>query len=182
MMDDFKDLTPREKKALEQLSRSQIPPATLEDKVVNNLKNNNLIMKESWLKSRTLKIIGGIAASLLLFLAGYQLGQPAATSGNQYMLLLHEKEGTIPPNQVEIVFEYATWMLGLIAQGHSMTGSELNPGGKWVGTRDYAREEDIISGYFMVEAGSLEEAAKISETSPHLKYGGSIEIREINQN
>ena len=38
MMDDFKDLTPQEKKAFEQLFRSQIPPATLEDKVVNDLK------------------------------------------------------------------------------------------------------------------------------------------------
>ena len=71
-MDDFKELTPEEKKAFEQLSRSQIPPASLEDKIVKELKINNLIMKTSWIKSKSVKLIGGIAAVLFIRIRFHQ--------------------------------------------------------------------------------------------------------------
>jgi hypothetical protein len=38
---------------------------------------------------------------------------------------------------------------------------------------------EFVSGFFLVEAVNLDAAEAIARTSPHLEYGGSIEIRPI---
>jgi hypothetical protein len=37
----------------------------------------------------------------------------------------------------------------------------------------------VLAGYFIIGAASLEEARSIARDCPHLKYGGSVEIRRI---
>jgi hypothetical protein len=39
--------------------------------------------------------------------------------------------------------------------------------------------ERVLGGYFLIKAGSLEEAVELSKTHPHLKYGGEVEIRPL---
>ena len=34
-------------------------------------------------------------------------------------------------------------------------------------------------GYFLIQAESYEEAVRVARQSPHIAYGGTIEVREI---
>ena len=45
--------------------------------------------------------------------------------------------------------------------------------------RAYSETKEIVGGYFQIRAASYEEAVEIAEGCPHLEFGGSIEIREI---
>jgi hypothetical protein len=86
------------------------------------------------------------------------------------MLLLHETAATgstgIPER--ELVDEYRKWAQAVSADGVSIRGEKL---------RDEAGE--TLSGFFIVEAPSLEAARAIAATCPHVRYGGRIDVREI---
>ena len=45
----------------------------------------------------------------------------------------------------------------------------------------YAEAKEVIGGYYLIAASDYAAAVKISEGCPHLKYGGRIEVREIEQ-
>jgi hypothetical protein len=36
-----------------------------------------------------------------------------------------------------------------------------------------------MSGFFLIRANDRDEALAVARTHPHLRYGGSIEVREI---
>jgi hypothetical protein len=38
-------------------------------------------------------------------------------------------------------------------------------------------EEKRTTGYFLVEANSFEDAIAVAAANPHIKYGGSIEVK-----
>jgi len=40
-------------------------------------------------------------------------------------------------------------------------------------------EHSSLGGYFLIKAQDMNAALAIARTCPHLKYGGSIEIRPI---
>jgi len=42
-----------------------------------------------------------------------------------------------------------------------------------------AEAAEVIGGYFAVSADSYDDAVKLAAECPHLKYGGRIELREI---
>ena len=37
----------------------------------------------------------------------------------------------------------------------------------------------IIAGFFLIRAGDVESALETARESPHLKYGGTIELRVV---
>jgi hypothetical protein len=39
----------------------------------------------------------------------------------------------------------------------------------------------VVAGLFIVRASDLERAAAIARTCPHMRYGGQIEVRPIEQ-
>jgi hypothetical protein len=39
--------------------------------------------------------------------------------------------------------------------------------------------ENAIGGYFLIRARDYQQAVSIAENCPHLRYGGTIEIRQI---
>ena len=43
----------------------------------------------------------------------------------------------------------------------------------------YAEAKEVVGGYFLIEAADYDEAVEISKGCPHLKYGGRIELRQI---
>ena len=43
----------------------------------------------------------------------------------------------------------------------------------------YTEAKEIVGGYFLIEAVDYDEAVQICRSCPHLKYGGRIELREI---
>jgi hypothetical protein len=43
----------------------------------------------------------------------------------------------------------------------------------------YAESKELLGGYWMIEAGSYDEAIQLLSDSPHLGFGGSFEVRRV---
>jgi len=65
-------------------------------------------------------------------------------------------------------------------------GQPLDDAGKVVGGKGrmvtdgpYAETKDVVGGYSLIEAGNLEEAAKIAAGCPIVEIGGLVEVRPV---
>ena len=110
-----------------------------------------------------------------------------------YMLLLHEQPidySQFSPEQIEAVIgEYIAWRKQIEADGKFVAGEKLkDEGGRHLAGTDgdfrvtdgpYAEAKEVIGGYFTISAADYNEAAEISKGCPHLRYGGRIELREV---
>ncbi len=111
----------------------------------------------------------------------------------QYILLLHETpsdySNVSAEEMQEIIGEYVAWRRKIEAEGKFAGSNKLkDEGGRHVSMRNgkarvvdgpYAEAKEVMGGYFVINAADYDEAVKTSESCPHLKYGGWIEVREI---
>jgi hypothetical protein len=150
------------------------PPPHLEDRVVAVLQRKRLLARP---RSAGIRIVGAAAAALLLFAGGYLAGgsrglQPAAdpTPGPRFALLLYEAGDAplAPGTERARVDEYRAWARQVFRDGYAISGEKLKdePG-------------QPLSGFFIVSAPSRTAAQAIAASCPHTRYGGRIEIREI---
>lgn len=82
----------------------------------------------------------------------------------------------------EIVGEYARWADSLQRHGVLELGEKLAAGTVTLGREGVTESTDnrgLATGLFVVRAESDGQARAIAETSPHLRYGGRIELRAI---
>ncbi len=85
--------------------------------------------------------------------------------------------------------KWKTWLEGLAKKGNlSNPGNPLAAGGKVLSGKTkkitdgpFIEAKEIIGGYSIVKAGDLSEAAELAKGCPGLEYGGTVEIREVNQ-
>lgn len=112
-----------------------------------------------------------------------------------YMLLLHQNSDRPRPNSPDqimaITKSYMSWADRMRAEGRLKGGEKLtfDPGkvmrpknGKVTVTDGpYAESKEIVGGYFAISAKDYDEACKVAETCPHLGYGGTIEVRQVDQ-
>jgi hypothetical protein len=82
--------------------------------------------------------------------------------------------------------KWKAWIDEIAAKGKYSTGDPLVPGGAVVSGADkkitdgpFAEGKELIGGYFIIKAESLEDAIEISKDCPDLEMDGSVEIREI---
>jgi hypothetical protein len=151
------------------------PPDLLEDRVVAALKARGLVttFRSSRLRGAAL----ATAAGILLFAAGFATGASQHRSAStpdagspRFILLLHETaaSGATGIAERELVDEYRKWAQAVSADGSAIRGEKL---------KDEAGQ--TLSGFFIVEAPSLEAARAIAATCPHVRYGGRVDVREI---
>ncbi len=114
---------------------------------------------------------------------------------SQFILLLHETPSDFSNVSAEemqqIVGEYVAWRRKIESEGRYAGSNKLkDEGGRHVSSRNgqvrvvdgpYAEAKEVMGGYFVVNAANYDEAVEISKGCPHLKYGGWIEVREIEQ-
>jgi len=89
------------------------------------------------------------------------------------------------PDQLQQTMkEWQNWMGGIAAQNKLVSsGNRLADDGKVVKpgaivtNGPYVEIKELIGGYIMISAASLEEAAEISKGCPILNVGGSVEVR-----
>lgn len=154
-----------------------------------------------------LQIAALIAAALVGGLGGYALaggsservaadGSPgtpadvASATGPSFLLLLREGDAfPVTGEDVQsLVAEYTDWARSLAAEGRLAGAEKLADGGRLLApagdtvavTRltDTAGEERI-GGFFLIRAADLDDALRITRRSPHLRHGGSIELRRV---
>ena len=110
-----------------------------------------------------------------------------------YILVLHEQPTDFSEMSAEdieaVIREYVEWSRGLEAKGKYVGGQKLNDEGGHhlngfgdgfrITDGPYAEAKEVIGGFFTISAADYDEAARLSSDCPHLKYGGRIELREI---
>lgn len=110
-----------------------------------------------------------------------------------YLLLLHEKPSDfsdLSPDAIQaVIAEYVAWSQKIAEQGKMVGGQKLrDEGGKYLNgygsefratDGPFAEAKEVIGGIFTISADRYDEAVEISKDCPHLKYGGWIELREI---
>ncbi len=179
-------LTPEEREAFDRLSSHKTPPVELEAKVISALKEEGLIKTKTVVMNTNLKWAISIAASVLIFFAGSYWGkQSLSTSAINptlgYMLILHEDENFQPGDPMAMFEEYSTWMQNTDESGITISGQELSPEAVLVKSNNsISLDEEAserITGYFILEAKTKEEALKVARLNPHIKYGGTIEVK-----
>ena len=110
----------------------------------------------------------------------------------QFMMLLHTEpptEGAYSPEEIQaVVQKYQKWSETMGAAGKLAGGNKLaNDAGKVLRGTDnvsvidgpFAETKEIIGGYFILEAADYAEATQLSKSCPHLAFGGTIELRQI---
>ena len=177
---------------LQRLEETPVLPNDLEERIVASLRDRGALRPAgAW--SRRWYLGGLIAASLVAFLIGRTstpAGGPEPTAEPRWMLLLYEDEmfqGPAPGREADYVEEYRAWAAGLGRQGTLVDGAELIPGGRFLepdGTTGVSGDLPLagagrLTGYFVIRAPTLDAAAAIATTSPHLAHRGRIAIRPM---
>ncbi len=108
----------------------------------------------------------------------------------QYMLLVYDTAGAWPELTEEemgaVYSEYAAVSQNR-ATKHSaqLKGTEeaktvrIKDGQTLVTDGPFAETKEQLGGYYLVEASSIDEAAKLAEQIPSARFGGSVEVRPI---
>ena len=111
----------------------------------------------------------------------------------QFILLLHQRPSSaadVSPEQIQgIIAEYRGWSERMGAAGKVVGGQKLTNdtgkvlrqgnGGVQVTDGPYGESNEALGGYFLVEAADYAEAAETAGSCPHIGYGGTIELRQI---
>jgi hypothetical protein len=111
----------------------------------------------------------------------------------KYLLLLHDAPSAfakISPEEMQaVVKKYMNWGNSLrergILQGRNKLTDEpgkvlrLKSGQVRVTDGPYSESKELLGGYYLIEAGSYDQAIDYARDCPHLEYGGTIEVRQV---
>jgi len=94
----------------------------------------------------------------------------------------------LSPSELQAhVEKWYRWSDGLTRQGRaSDAGTALdNPGATIRGVErvvtdgPYAESKDLVTGSLVIKAASLEDAIDVARTCPAYEFGGSVEVRPV---
>lgn len=106
-----------------------------------------------------------------------------------FMFLIHEdiarvKDMSEEQMQADIQ-EYTQWVEGLATSGHFISGDPLEAEGRYL-TKDtiqsdgpFIESKEIITGYILLQAETLEEVVAIAKSCPVFNAGGALEVRPV---
>ena len=174
---------------LHSLQREAIPPVELEERIISDLRERQMIRPRRENLITPYRLIA-VAACVVFFVAGMTYEKmrftPAAgvsMSESTFVLFLLEdasyQDAKGEPQQQERISAYRNWAMDLRKQGIPITGTKLQDEKQLLGAMMEQTGKEKISGYFLIDAGSREEALVIARRCPHLRYGGRIEVRRV---
>jgi hypothetical protein len=109
----------------------------------------------------------------------------------QFMVVLHGKPSdwnSIPSDQQQqLLGRYMAWVEELKSQDRFKAGSELHPShrdlrsvnNRIVVDGPFPETKEVLTGYFVIKASSLDEAAEISKECPALSHGDWVQVYEM---
>lgn len=192
-LDDF---SAEEQARLAALPHARLPAAMLEKKIITALKANGQLRQAPTPQPGSLPRLATASLSfLLIFMLGFLLGRrqsivPVAPNQQaMFMLLLYESPEAAGSESDKVV-EYSHWAKSLREANRAITGEKLKDGGRLlrqaqgrleISEVGQQNQREALGGYFLIEARDIEDALRIAERCPHLKYGGAIELRQIDK-
>ena len=84
-----------------------------------------------------------------------------------------------------VMSEWQNWLKAIATSGKFGGTNRLYPQGKTLKPGNividgpYAEVKEIVGGYLLVKAASLEEAVEMAKSCPNLVYGGNVEVRAV---
>jgi hypothetical protein len=110
-----------------------------------------------------------------------------------FLLLLHQtptRFRNLSPEEIQkILGSYIAWRDALVKRNKMRAGEKLtDDGGRHMRAHDgkisvtdgpYSESQEILGGFFMIEAVDYGEAVEIARTCPHLGEGKWIEVRQV---
>ncbi len=108
---------------------------------------------------------------------------------HQFMILLKEdlqSASQMSEEQLQAdIKQYTEWVEELSKKGHFVSGEPLEGRG-WQLKKDevitngpFIESKEAISGFFIIKAGSDEEALALAKTCPVFRTGGTLELRPV---
>lgn len=192
-MDESNDEAAHPAYGLRALRAAPKPPPQLEQRVLTTLRGRGVLRVRRSRLWRTESLGAAIVAGLLLLPLGFLAGRLTSGSGSpdpagkRWMLLLYEDEAfAVAAAGHDHSREYQAWAASMRQEGVFVDGSELADG--WVLLPDSTRAvPDTLTiggtgrptGYFVIVAPSMADAARLAASSPHAKYDGTIVIRPL---
>jgi len=114
---------------------------------------------------------------------------------NKYLLLLYYTEeaeaafaALTPEDRKAAIKKYKDFAERLAAEGRLIDAEGLKDFGKVVRKKQgvitvtdgpYALAKEMVGGFYLFTAASLEEATELAKECPALETGGTIDVREI---
>ena len=91
-----------------------------------------------------------------------------------------------PEEMQQQMQKWFAWIDQLKTNKTYVAGEPLTPAGKTVkGSKPvitdgpFAESKEVVGGFFLIKANSLEDAAEIAKACPDLPLNGSVEVREV---
>src|SRR4051794_17326680 len=108
---------------------------------------------------------------------------------SQYLLLLYQDSSgmqSVSPEEMQNAIEkYIGWAQRPYVKQSQRLGADTGRviranGGKPHATDGpYSETKEVLGGFYLIEAGSYDEAVKLAMDHPHLEYGGTVEVRQL---
>ena len=109
---------------------------------------------------------------------------------NEFVLIFRndfQPEVKFSPDEMQAIMQqWQTWMGGMAAKGQlASSGNRLGGNGKTVRPASvvtngpYAEIKEMVSGYIIVNADTIDDAAEIAGGCPILNVNGNVEVRNI---
>ena len=104
------------------------------------------------------------------------------------MLIFHGgiKSNASPEELQANMGKWMAWVEKLNKEGRYESGEPLLPGGKLVSGKNktvtdgpYTEGKELVGGYFVIKADSLDEAVEIAKDCPDFDYGASVQVRPV---
>lgn len=179
------ELTDNEKKVFEQLQKEAKPNPELRNRIVHQLKSDGLVRPD---KARRIWLnwAASIAACILFFFLGQYVAYTTTNiepwrsyidPQHGFAIILYEDDNFVEGEALARAAEYGEWMHSISEQGIRIQGQELTSESTTINAT--GSSERVMSGYFLLEANTLEEAVEIASDIPHVKYGGSVEVKKF---
>jgi hypothetical protein len=101
--------------------------------------------------------------------------------------VVEEVYATMSPEDMQAeLAKWGAWIGGIAAQGKLVSTDALDPSGKTVkGSKKvitdgpFTEGKEIVSGYLILHAESIDEAVELSYGCPIYDYEGTVEVRRI---
>jgi len=108
---------------------------------------------------------------------------------NEFLMLFRNEPTDAPapsPDEMQGIMKlWQDWIGGIAAQGKFVGTNPLKKVGKTIYSDGmmtdgpYAEIKEIVGGYLIVKADTLEEALEMAKGCPNLQNGGNVEVREV---
>lgn len=99
---------------------------------------------------------------------------------------LEEYQSMSPEEMQQCIGKHVAWVEKITAEGHFKSANPLRTEGRVIKGSErmitdgpFIETKEVVSGYYLLYAASLDEATRIAGECPDLDMGATIEVREV---